>query len=272
MNSLAVGMETSWLLYPVLGVAAGLLAGLLGIGGGIVIVPVLVFAFHFLDFSDATLTHIAVGTSLATIVFTSISAIQEHHRKGAVDWLLVKKLTPALVIGAIAGALIADALSGRALQITFGIFALLMAIQMGSGWKPSAQTPLPGNTGLAIASGSIGTASSVFGIGGGSLTVPWLSWHGVVMQRAVATSAACGFPIALAGAVGFVFTGLDAALRPAYSVGYVYLPAFIGIVVTSVPVARLGARWAHRLPAATLKKLFAVLLAVVGAEFIFGIR
>jgi uncharacterized membrane protein YfcA len=260
------------LVYPALGVAAGLLAGLLGIGGGIVVVPALVFAFHLAGFADATLTHLAVGTSLATIVFTSLSAIAEHHRNGAVDWPLVKKLTPWLVAGAIAGAFVADSLSGRALQITFGIFALLMALQMATGWRPGAQSPLPRGGGLALASGSIGTASSVFGIGGGSLTVPWLSWHGVVMQRAVATSAACGFPIALAGALGFVWTGLDAVATPALSIGYIHFPAFIGIVITSVPVALIGARFAHRMPAATLKKLFAIVLAVVGTEFIVGLR
>lgn len=266
------GSALAWLLYPVLGIVAGLLAGLLGIGGGIVVVPVLVFAFHFLGFADATLTHLAVGTSLATIVFTSLSAIAEHHRNGAVDWPLVKRLTPWLVAGAIAGAFVADAMSGRALQVVFGVFALLMALQMGTGWRPGAHSTLPGPGGLALASGSIGTASSVFGIGGGSLTVPWLSWHGVAMQRAVATSAACGFPIAVAGALGFAYTGLDAAQRPPLSLGYVYLPAFIGIVITSVPVAVIGARQAHRLPAATLKKLFAVVLAVVGTEFILGVR
>jgi len=263
---------TTWLLYPALGVAAGALAGLLGIGGGIVVVPALVFAFHLAGFSDATLTHLAVGTSLATIVFTSLSAIAEHHRNGAVDWPLVRQLTPWLVAGAIAGAFVADALSGRALQVVFGAFALLMALQMATGWRRGAQSPLPGGGRLALASSSIGTASSVFGIGGGSLTVPWLSWHGVVMQRAVATSAACGFPIALAGALGFAGTGLDAAARPAFSAGYIYLPAFIGIVVTSVPVALVGARYAHRLPATTLKKLFAIVLAVVGTEFIVGWR
>lgn len=262
----------AWLVYPLLGVAAGLLAGLLGIGGGIVVVPVLVLAFHVLGFADATLMHIAVGTSLATIVFTSVSAIAEHQRNGAIDWPLVKRLTPWLVAGAIAGSFVADALSGRSLQITFGIFALLMAVQMGSGWRPGAHASLPGSGGLALASGSIGTASSVFGIGGGSLTVPWLSWHGVAMQRAVATSAACGFPIAATGALGFAWTGLDAAQRPPLSLGYVYLPAFVGIVLTSVPVARVGARQAHRIPAATLKKLFAVLLAVVGTQFVLGMR
>lgn len=262
----------AWLLFPALGVAAGLLAGLLGIGGGIVVVPVLVIAFHCLGFADTTLTHVAVGTSLATIVFTSLGAIAEHHRNGAIDWPLVKRLSPWLVAGAIAGSFVADALGGRELQVAFGVFALLMALQMGSGWRPGAHAPLPGGGALALASGSIGTASSVFGIGGGSLTVPWLSWHGITMQRAVATSAACGFPIAVAGALGFAYTGLDAAQRPPFSLGYVHLPAFIGIVITSVPVARLGARQAHRLPAATLRRAFAVLLAIVGAEFVLGMR
>lgn len=261
-----------FLLYPLLGVAAGLLAGLLGIGGGIVVVPVLVIAFHVLGFADATLTHLAVGTSLATIVFTSVSAIAEHHRNGAVDWPLVRRLAPWLVIGAIGGAFIAHALTGRGLQVSFGVFAVLMAIQMASGWRPAVHSAMPGSAGLALASGSIGAASSVFGIGGGSLTVPWLAWHGVVMQRAVATSAACGLPIALAGAAGFAYTGFDAPARPAWSIGYVYVPAFVGIVLASVPFARLGARWAHRLPADTLKKLFAVLLAVVGVQFVLGIR
>lgn len=269
---------SSLLWFPALGVVAGLLAGMLGIGGGIVVVPVLMLVFHWLGFEDEALTHLAVGTSLATIVLTSLSAIAEHHRKRAVDWPLVRRLTPSLVGGAMLGALIADALSGPALRVSFGVFSLLMAAQMAAGRRktapaaPRAPSFRDDRLGLALASGTIGTASSVLGIGGGSLTVPWLSWRGVAMPQAVATSAACGFPIALAGAVGFAVTGLDATGRPALSVGYVYLPALIGIITTSIPVAVLGARWTHRIPAATLKRLFALLLAIVGCQFIFGLR
>lgn len=259
-----------YLLYPVLGIFAGLTAGLLGVGGGIIIVPVLIYAFTALGFSSEVLTHMAVGTSLATIIVTSIGSVYQHHKKAAVLWPVLLWFALGLVCGALFGAKIADLLRGRVLQILFGGFALIIAYQMVMGLKPKPSRGLPGPVGLSIAGIIIGAISAIFGIGGGSLSVPFFSWCNMKMQDAVGTSSAAGMPIAIAGALGFVWTGWQHPALPAYSLGYVYLPALVGIAVTSVIFAQVGARLAHRLPAATLKKIFAVLLAVVGGKLLIG--
>lgn len=264
------------LLYLLTGAFAGLLGGLLGVGGGLIVVPALVFSFQAQHFAPEVLTHMAVGTSLATIIFTSISSVKAHHEHRAVRWELVRLIAPGIVIGTLLGATIAHLLQGRTLQLVIGSFAILMGLQMLSGWQPRGKDatppPLPGNAGLATGGGLIGMASAIFGIGGGSLTVPWLGLHGVRMQEAVATSSACGLAIALSGSIGFVLTGRHASPLPEHALGYIYLPAFIGISISSVLFARLGAKLAHRLPAATLKKIFAVLLIIVGSQFVFGMH
>ncbi|PIE40720.1 MAG: hypothetical protein CSA49_07060 [Gammaproteobacteria bacterium] len=249
---------------------AGLLAGLLGLGGGIVIVPVLVFTFKLLRFPEEVLTHLAVGSSLATIIATSYGSVKQHHAKGAVRWDILRFLAIGLVAGALVGAGIADFLKGRVLQILLGSFAILIAVQMAAGLKPNAHRDVPGSSGLIASGGLIGLASAVFGIGGGSLTVPYLTWCNVKMQHAVGTSSAAGMPIAIAGTLGFVVAGWNAPHLPEYSFGYVYLPAFLGIAITSVIFSQVGARFAHRMPADTLKKCFAVILVFVGIELIVG--
>lgn len=263
-------MSLEFLLYPLLGVFAGLTAGLLGVGGGIIVVPVLIYAFTALAFPADLLTHMAVGTSLATIVITSAGSIRQHHRRGAVLWPLLTWFALGLVIGALLGARVADLLHGRVLQLLFGGFAILIALQMFRGVQPRASRTLPGPVGLSCVGVLIGTLSSIFGIGGGSLSVPFLTWCNVRMQQAVGTSAAGGMPIALAGAAGFVWTGWQHPHLPPHSLGYIYLPAWFGIAVTSVLFAQIGARWAHKIPAATLKKIFAGLLALVGAKLLIG--
>lgn len=256
------------LTYLAVGAFAGLLAGLFGIGGGMVIVPVLVITFEGLGFSNDVLTHMAVATSLASIVFTSISSVRTHHQKGAVDWPLVKLLSVGILFGAVIGVLTADALSGAGLQIVIGISALMMAAQMGLGLKPKPTRSLPKAPGLAGTGAGIGWASALFGIGGGSLTVPFLTWCNHPMQRSVATAAACGFPIALVGALSNVVVGWGNPDLPQASLGYVYWPALLGIVITSVPFARLGAKLAHRLSADKLKRLFAIMLVFVAIKFL----
>lgn len=263
-------MPLELLIFPALGVIAGLIAGLLGLGGGIVIVPVLIFAFQMLSFSDGVLTHMAVGTSLATIIVTSYGSVKQHHAKGAVRWDIFKYLSIGLIVGAFAGAEVADLLKGRVLQMLFGIFAVVIALQMAAGLKPNPSREVPGSVGLAASGGVIGLASAIFGIGGGSLTVPFLTWCNVKMQHAVGTSSAGGMPIAIAGALGFVVAGWNAPNLPEYSIGYIYLPAFIGIGITSVIFSQVGAKFAHRLPADTLKKCFAVILVFVGIKLIVG--
>lgn len=257
-------------LYLLLGAAAGVLAGLFGVGGGLIIVPVLVFSFSSQGFAPEILTHLAVGTSLATIVFTSINSIREHHRRGAVQWNLVRWLTPGILGGAAVGGVTAALINGPILQKIIGIFAICIAIQLALNLTPKAARPQPQRPELIAAGSVIGWASAIFGIGGGSLTVPFLVWRSVVVQKAVATSAACGFPIALAGAIVFMVTGWHETQLPEWSLGFVYLPALFGIALTSVFFARFGAKLAHKLSPLLLKRLFALLLTVVGLSFLLN--
>ncbi|MDF0729379.1 sulfite exporter TauE/SafE family protein [Pseudomonas entomophila] len=257
-----------FVLYLLLGACAGVLAGLFGVGGGIIIVPVLVFSFTLQGFDPSVLTHLAVGTSLATIVFTSVNAVLEHQRKGAVRWPIFLWMTVGILIGAGIGAKTASLIQGPMLQKIIGTFALLVSLQMALDLKPKASRGIPGQPGLIGAGGFIGWASAIFGIGGGSLTVPFLTWRSLPMQQAVATSSACGLPIAAASALSFIVLGWHEAHLPEHSLGYVYLPALVGIALTSMFFARFGARLAHTLSPRLLKRLFAALLFCVGLSFL----
>ncbi len=259
-----------FLLYLVLGAAAGVLAGLFGVGGGIIIVPVLVISFTAQGMDPQVLTHLAVGTSLATIVFTSINSVLAHHRKGAVQWPIVVWMTLGIVFGAVLGSFTAAAINGPMLQNIIGVFAIVIALQMGLDLKPKASRDVPGKLGLTAAGGVVGWASAIFGIGGGTLTVPFLTWRSVVMQKAVATSAACGLPIAAISAITFMIIGWQQPELPSWSLGFVYLPAMVGIAITSMFFARFGASLAHKLSPRLLKRLFALLLLGVGLQFLFG--
>ena len=256
------------LLYLVLGAAAGTLAGLFGVGGGIIIVPVLVLSFAAQGFDQAVLTHLAVGTSLATIIFTSINSVLEHQRKGAVLWPVFAWMTLGILLGAGLGAMTAAAIQGPVLQKIIGVFAIIIAVQMALELKPKASRTVPGKPALALAGGVVGWASAIFGIGGGSLTVPFLTWRSVPMQQAVATSSATGLPIALSGALSFIVVGWSQPQLPEGAFGFVYLPALVGIALTSMFFARYGARLAHRLSPRLLKRLFALLLLSVGISFL----
>jgi uncharacterized membrane protein YfcA len=256
--------------YVAIGAVAGVLAGLLGVGGGLVIVPTLVFAFRLQGFDDASVVHLAVGTSLATIVFTSISSVRAHHKRGAVMWPVVTRLAPGLIAGALLGAAIADQLPTPVLSRVFGVFELLVAAQMIRNLRPAPQRQLPGPPGMFAAGGVIGTVSAIIGIGGGTLTVPFLVWCNQDVRKAVATSSACGLPIALGGAVGFAIAGWNQATLPAWSAGFVYGPALLGVTLASVPFAPLGAWLAHALPTAQLKRIFALLLVALGVRMLLG--
>ncbi|WP_158893627.1 MULTISPECIES: sulfite exporter TauE/SafE family protein [unclassified Pseudomonas] len=256
------------LLFLVLGACAGLLAGLFGVGGGLIIVPVLVYSFTAKGLDPDILTHLAVGTSLATIVFTSLNSVWAHHRLGAVRWRLFAWMALGIVFGSALGALTAAAIHGPLLQKIIGTFAILIALQLALDLRPKRQAREPGKPALTLAGVVIGWASAIFGIGGGSLTVPFLIWRSLSMQQAVATSAACGLPIALSGALSFILVGWQQPGLPAWSLGYVYLPALLGIALTSMFSARFGARLAHRLSPRLLKRLFALLLFGVGLNFL----
>lgn len=255
-----------WLTYLALGAVAGFLAGLLGVGGGLIIVPVLAFLFAAQQFNDASILHLALGTSLASIIFTSISSVRAHHGHGAVDWRVVTGIAPGIVTGTLLGSVLAARLSTFSLKLFFVAFLFYAATQMLLDLRPKAHRQLPGNAGLFGAGNVIGAVSSLVGIGGGTLSVPFLLWCNVQMHRAIGTSAAIGFPIALAGAVGYVLNGLAADNLPPHSLGFVYLPALAGIVLASIVTAPLGARTAHRLPVKRLKKIFAILLYGLGVR------
>lgn len=254
--------------YLALGAAAGTMAGLFGVGGGLIIVPALVVAFGLQGVAPEVIMHLAVGTSLATIVVTGASSAWAHHQKGSIhrEWFLA--LLPGLLLGAIGGVFVAGALSGGVLGTLFGLFVIAVAVRMVLDRGPVPGTVAPGRAGMALAGGVIGGVSALFGIGGGTLCVPWLTRCGAQMTRAVGTSAACGIPIALFGAATFAVVGWGNPQLPAGATGFVMWPAFLGIVLASVPFARLGARLAHRLPARVLKLAFAALLTLVGLRFL----
>ncbi|MCA0899344.1 sulfite exporter TauE/SafE family protein [Microbulbifer agarilyticus] len=262
------------LIYLLVGMGAGTIAGLFGVGGGLIIVPALVLVFTAQGIAPEILTHMAVGTSLATIIITSISSVRTHHLKGAVDWSIVAAMAPGILIGSWIGGMTADWLSGAWLQLLIGIFAVGIALKMWRDGLRKAQlvsdgSRVPGRVGLSFAGGFIGWVSAIFGIGGGSLTVPFLTRCHVVIQRAVATSAACGLPIAVAGALSFAVQGWNNPQLPEWSSGYIYWPAFLGIVLASTWFARLGALLAHKLSPQLLKNCFAGLLFLIGARFIW---
>lgn len=256
-----------WCLFT--GVFTGFLAGLFGVGGGLLLVPVLVTVFAQQGFDPSLHMQLALGTSLATIVVNGSSSVWAHHRKGAVDWSLVRGLAPGLVLGALFGAQLAANVPSEALKIAFGVGELLVALRLWLASQPKASRTLPGSLGQILAGSVIGSISAMAGIGGGTLTVPYLSWCNVAMQRAVAASAACGLPIALAGATGYVVSGWSNTLLPEWASGYIYWPAAVAVMATGVFMAPLGAKLAHRWPGDTLKKAFAVLLAVLGLRMLF---
>jgi hypothetical protein len=259
-----------WLIYLAVGAGAGLLAGLFGVGGGLVIVPVLVWVFAGVGIDGAVGMHLAIGTSLATIIFTSMSSVRAHHRRGAVQWPVVRQLAPGIVFGTALGALVADQMPTDMLRTVFGVFELTVAAQLGFALLPEAHRTLPARFGMGLAGSVIGAVSAVVGIGGGTLTVPFLLWCGVTVRQAVATSAACGLPIAAAGAVSFALTGWGNTALPPQAIGYVYLPALIGVAASSILLAPLGAHLAHNLPTQVLKRVFALFLALLGVKMLLG--
>jgi len=258
------------LIYLALGACAGLLAGLLGIGGGLIIVPTLIWSFHLQGMTEAIVMHLAIGTSHATIVITSLSSIRAHHRRSAVLWPVFRSLTPGIVVGALLGVAIAGALPGNVLQVMFGVFVLLVAAQLSFGVAPPSHRGLPGTPGMLAAGGVIGTVSAIVGIGGGSLTVPFLTWCNTSIRKAVATSAACGLPIAISSAIGFVIAGWNVPGLPAWSGGYVYGPALLGVAIASMLSAPFGAKLAHTLPIIILRRIFAGFLTIVGVIMLLG--
>ena len=257
-----------WAWYLAVGAFVGFFAGLLGVGGGLVTVPALAMIFSAQHFAADHVLHLALGTSMAAILFTSISSLREHHRHGAVIWTVVRDITPGILIGTALGTVLARQVSTRALAIFFAAFVVFVAVQMMFNLKPRPSRQLPGRLAVAGVGAGIGAVSSLAAIGGGTLTVPFLTWCNVKVHNAIGTSAAVGFPIALGGAVGYIVNGLSVAELPQWSLGFVYLPALAWLVASSMLTAPLGARTAHRLPVPTLKRIFAGVLVLLSAKML----
>lgn len=257
--------------YLALGLISGFVAGLLGVGGGLLMVPVLVFIFTGEGFPADQLMLFALATSLAVIAFTSLSSLRAHHAHGAVHWKAVRRISPGIVTGTLFGAWLATLLPATFLKYFFVAFLFYAATQMLLNIRPHAHRALPRNAGMFAAGNVIGVVSSWVGIGGGTLSVPFLLWCNFTMHQAIGTSAAIGFPIALAGMLGYVLSGWSAPGLPAHSLGYVYLPALALIASASMLTAPLGARAAHRLPVGALKRIFAILLYSLGIHMVLNL-
>lgn len=261
-------LEGIW-LFPVLGVVAGLLAGLLGVGGGLVLVAALAWLLPLQGVPREAAMHAALASSLASIVLTAASSAYSHHRRGSVLWPTVAWMLPGLLFGGWLGSLVAVALDGDVLKWGVAIYCYIAGAQMAWGRSRTGDgsAVVPKGPAMSAAGVGIGAVSAVVGIGGGSMTVPVLVWRGVAAVRAVGTSSACGVAIGLASAVGYAANAPAGAL-PAHAIGYVYLPAAIGVAATSVLAAPLGSRLAHAISGPALKRVFAVFLIVTGSSLL----
>ncbi|MDQ6916330.1 MAG: sulfite exporter TauE/SafE family protein [Pseudomonadota bacterium] len=254
-------------VFVAIGCLIGFIAGLLGIGGGLTMIPLLVLIFSYEQFPADEILHIAVATSMATIVFTSIASVRAHNKHRAVLWPVFWKLAPGILIGSLAGPQIVSGMSTRLLSGIFALFTLYTATRLLLNKLPKPSRELPGAFELLLVGSGIGVLSSMVGAGGGFVSVPFMTACNVRIQNAVATSAALGLPIAAAGTVGFLIAGFRHPGLPPYTVGYIYLPALAAIVSASMLIAPIGVRLAHRWPVARLRHAFAGLMYVIAAFF-----
>jgi uncharacterized membrane protein YfcA len=260
-----------WVVYLALGAAVGFLAGLLGIGGGAVVVPMLVFVFTAQGLPAQHILHIALGTAMATIMFTSISSMRAHHAHGAVDWSIARAMAPGILTGSFCAALLAGFIPTRPLAVMFTALVFYAATQILLDLRPKSTRELPGAAGLFGAGAAIGGVSSLMAAGGAFLCIPFLAWCSVPLRRAIGTAAAVGLPIAMAGTAGYMLQGLRADGLPAASLGYVYLPALVLVAGASMLAAPCGARVAHRLPVKRLRIVFALVLYAVAGRMLAGL-
>lgn len=263
-----------WFIYIGIGLLAGFLAGLFGIGGGLIIIPLLSYAFFIQGFNTDLIMHIAIATSLAVIFFTSISAVIAQSHYSAVNWGVFIWMASGMILGSFFGAIFASYLSGHFLQIAIGAFSLTIAFQLilstflrKQKTESSDTRQLPGII-FSLGGIVIGAASSIFGIGGGSLTVPYLNWCRVPIKVAIGTSSACALPISFASTLGYFLISWGLPGLPSGSLGYIYLPALIPIAICSMFFAHFGVKLSHALSPVILKRIFALLLIAIGLTFI----
>lgn len=260
-----------WLCYLAVGAFAGFVAGLFGVGGGLTLVPLLYTIYSWQHFPQDHVMHLALGTAMATVMFTSLSSMRAHHAHGAVRWEIVRSLAPALIVGTLAGARVAGFISSRGLTLVFVVITFYASLQIMLDYKPKPQRKLPNTVGLVVAGLAIGVISSLVSAGGGFLSVPFMLFCNVPIHNAVGTSAALGFPIAVAGTIGYVIAGWQASPIPDGSLGYVYLPGLAGVVAMSIVFAPIGARTAHRLPVSKLKRAFGAFLALLASRMLWSL-
>lgn len=264
--------EMQWIIeYLLLGLFIGYFSGLLGIGGGVLLVPILVFMFEAQHFAAQNVFHLALGTSMATIIFTSLSSARQHHAHQAVVWNLFAIITPGILIGTALGAIIVGYVSALYLTLFFALFVYAVAIQMLLELMPAATRGYPTRKEITVAGTVIGCISSMVSIGGGMLSVPYMIWHKLPLRNAIATSAAIGFPIAVGGTLGYIYNGWHATDLPRYSLGYVYTPALLWLVIGTISTAPFGARATHRMPVPMLRKIFAVVLILLATKMLLKV-
>lgn len=261
-------MTDWWWVYLLLGAFVGFFSGLLGIGGGSALVPVLALVFAAKELAAGDVVHLALGTCVATMLFTSASSARSHQRHGAVNWRVFGGIVPGVLAGTFGGALLAGYLDARVLSIAFTALIYYLATLMLIDRKPASPREMPGMLGLSSAGGVIGAVSSLTATGGAALVVPYLARRGLTVHHAIGTAAAVGWPLALAGSLGYVVSGMGRPELPEWSVGFVYLPALGWIVIASMLMAPVGARVAHRTPGRTLKRVFAIVLYVLATNML----
>jgi uncharacterized membrane protein YfcA len=255
-------------IYIAAGAFVGILAGLLGIGGGMTLVPVLAALFTAQHFAPDHIVHLALGTAMASIVFTSASSVREHWRLGGVDIAIVRRMAPGMVTGSLLSTLAAGWIAQRHLALAFAVIVYAGATQMILNRKPAAARPLPGTAALFCAGIVIGTICGLVSAGGAFLTVPFMLWCGVPLRTAIGTAALLGIPVAVIGTFGYLVSGWSIPQLPAWSAGFILLPALLGLVCGSVVTAPFGARLAHRLPVLALKRIFALLLYLLATKML----
>jgi uncharacterized membrane protein YfcA len=258
-----------WLpAYAAAGAIVGFLAGLLGIGGGMTLVPVLSALFVAQALTPDHTVHLALGTAMASIVFTSSASVREHHRHAAVDWQVVRRIVPGMLLGALLSTAASGWIAQRTLALAFATIVFAGATQILVNRKPSAHASMPAAPVVFGVGTLIGIISGLVSAGGTFLTVPFMLYSGVRMHTAIGTGAAIGIPVAIVGTIGYVVSGWRVESLPAWSVGFVYLPALALLVAGSVVTAPMGARYAHKLPVATLRRVFACLLYVLALKMV----
>jgi uncharacterized membrane protein YfcA len=265
-------LEIEWIIiFLLLGSVVGVMAGLLGIGGGGIMVPVLTTIFLLQGVAVEKVVHLALGTSMASIIITSLSSLRAHNLKGAIIWKVVKGMVLGILIGTFLATFLASYASTIYLALFFSAFMFYVSVQMFLNKKPQPERELAGNTGLFFSGSGIGAISALVSIGGGSLTVPYLTWQNIDIKKAIGTSAAIGFPISMAGTLGYVLNGWSNTSVENYTFGFVYLPAVLLISATSFFTAPIGVNLAHKLPVAILKKIFAILLIILSLKMLFSV-